>query len=83
MDISEPDKTRCQCTHLTTFGAGVQIPINKINLKESAFTKLDENPVAFIFMVVCFCIYFLIIVWARKADKRDIVKVNEYSILAE
>lgn len=73
---SEPDNTICQCNHLTTFGAGIKIPINKINLKESAFTKLDENPVAFTFMLCCLCLYFLVIIWARKADQRDIVKVR-------
>ena len=67
--------TQCLCTHLTTFGSGFKIPINKIDLSDSAFLKLHENPVVFIFMVCCLCLYFLVIIWARKADKRDILKV--------
>ncbi|XP_071797014.1 polycystin-1-like protein 2 isoform X2 [Asterias amurensis] len=68
--------TQCLCTHLTTFGSGFKIPINKIDLSDSAFLKLHENPVVFIFMVCCLCLYFLVILWARKADKRDILKAG-------
>ncbi|XP_038066717.1 sperm receptor for egg jelly-like [Patiria miniata] len=67
--------TQCFCNHLTMFGGGLKIPINHIDLSDSAFLKLDENPVVFIFMICCLSLYLLVIIWARKVDKRDIVKV--------
>ncbi|XP_022092642.1 uncharacterized protein LOC110980349 [Acanthaster planci] len=68
--------TQCFCDHLTMFGGGFRIPINHIDLSDSAFLKLDENPVVFIFMICCLSLYLLVIIWARKADKRDIVKAG-------
>ncbi|XP_033117714.1 uncharacterized protein LOC117117519, partial [Anneissia japonica] len=63
--------TQCFCTHLTSFGGGFSVPMNTIDLSESAFTKLGENPVVFVFMTVCICIYTVVIIWARKEDQRD------------
>lgn len=69
-------KTDCACNHLTLFGGGFSIPINSIDLSDSAFTKLDENPVVFAFLLACLCVYAVIVVWARKKDKRDLEKVS-------
>ncbi|XP_072167996.1 polycystin-1-like protein 2 [Diadema setosum] len=73
---SNATHTVCLCDHLTMFGAGFQIPMNKIDLTQSAFTKLHENPVVFAFMVCCLCIYLVVVLWARKADKRDVAKAG-------
>ncbi|XP_071814843.1 polycystin family receptor for egg jelly-like isoform X3 [Apostichopus japonicus] len=69
-------KTDCACNHLTLFGGGFSIPINSIDLSDSAFTKLDENPVVFAFLLACLCVYAVIVVWARKKDKRDLEKTG-------
>ncbi|XP_077979562.1 polycystin-1-like [Glandiceps talaboti] len=68
--------TQCFARHLTLFGGGFQLPINRVDFRDSAFTKLHENPVVFAFMVSCIGVYLAVIVWARKADKRDLIKVG-------
>ncbi|XP_063961569.1 polycystin family receptor for egg jelly-like [Lytechinus pictus] len=73
---SNASHTSCLCNHLTMFGAGFQIPMNRIDLSQSAFTKLHENPVVFAFMTCCLCIYLVVLLWARKADKRDLLKAG-------
>ncbi|XP_077863102.1 polycystin-1-like [Saccoglossus kowalevskii] len=66
----------CLAQHLTLFGGGFKLPMNSIDFSDSAFTKLDENPVVFAFMVSCIGAYLAVIVWARKADKRDKLKAG-------
>ncbi|XP_070579639.1 polycystin-1-related protein-like [Ptychodera flava] len=73
---STKTNTQCFATHLTLFGGGFQIPMNTIDFSDSAFTKLHENPVVFAFLVSCCGAYLAVLVWARKADKRDLVKVG-------
>ena len=50
--------------------------MNTIDLSQSAFTKLGENPVVFVFMTCMLCLYLTVLLWAYKADQRDIVKVS-------
>ncbi|XP_022084984.1 uncharacterized protein LOC110976208 [Acanthaster planci] len=69
-------KTQCFTTHLTAFGGGFQVPINDIDLSDSAFGKLDENPLVFMFMTSCLCVYMTVMLWAYKADQRDKVKAG-------
>ena len=52
------------------------VPMNTINLEESAFTKLDENPLVFAVMVCMMALYWVFVLWARKADKEDELKVS-------
>ncbi|XP_071965410.1 uncharacterized protein [Antedon mediterranea] len=71
LPTSDRECTRCNTYHLTSFGGGFSVPMNTIDLSESAFTKLGENPVVFVFMTCCICIYTVVIIWARKEDQRD------------
>ena len=54
-----------------SFTAAFVVPMNKIDLKNSAFTKLNENPLVFATMLVLMCLYLVVCIWARKADKMD------------
>ncbi|KAL5017875.1 hypothetical protein ScPMuIL_003597 [Solemya velum] len=74
--LSRPDRVHCLCNHLTSFGAGFSVPINTINLNNSAFTKLDENPVVFSTMICVLCGYLLMLIWARKKDKQDVIQAG-------
>ncbi|XP_033125654.1 polycystic kidney disease and receptor for egg jelly-related protein-like [Anneissia japonica] len=71
----ESTRTRTQCLsdHLTSFGSGFSVPMNTVNLGQSPFSSLNENPVVFVFMVCCMMLYLTVILWARKADQRDLV----------
>ncbi len=70
--------TECLCTHLTTFGSDFYVPPNTINFK-TVFTKfktLHENAVVFITVIVIFGLYILAVIWARRQDQNDLIKVN-------
>lgn len=68
--------THCRTTHLTGFSSGFSIPVNNLNLQDSAFKHLLENPIAFIFCMCLFCLYLILFVWCRRKDKEDLKKVN-------
>lgn len=74
--LTEPARIHCLCNHLTAFGAGFAVPMNTINLNNSAFTNLDSNPIVFATMVSMMCLYLLLLIWARKKDKRDAILVK-------
>lgn len=74
--LTEPARIHCLCNHLTAFGAGFAVPMNTINLNDSAFTNLDSNPIVFATMVSMMCLYLLLLIWARKKDKKDALLVR-------
>lgn len=55
--------------------------MNSIDLSQSAFSKLNENPVVFVFMVCMFAVYLTIVLWAYKKDQRDLVKVKLHNYI--
>ena len=57
------------------------VPPNRIDLSNSAFTKLNENPLVFSVMVSCMCLYLVLLIWAKRADKEDEIKVLKVSFL--
>ncbi len=61
--------------HLTSFGGSFVVPMNTIDLANSAFTKLNENPLVFSVMVSCMCLYLVLLIWAKRMDKEDELKV--------
>lgn len=73
--LTKPYRVHCLCNHLTAFGAGFAVPMNSLNLNDSGFAKLDENPVIFATMVSLMCLYVLMVIWARKRDLLDKVMV--------
>ena len=73
--LSKPYRVHCLCNHLTAFGAGFAVPMNSLNLNDSGFAKLDENPVIFATMVSVMCLYVLMLIWGRKKDLLDKVMV--------
>ena len=74
--MSDENQTQCLSEHLTSFGGGFVVPMNTINLKESAFTKLNENPVVFAVMVSIMCLYLIMLIYVRKKDKTDEIHVS-------
>ena len=68
----------CGCNHLTSFGGGMVVPMNSVDLNNSAFLNLSSNPIVFATMVSIMCLYLALCVWARKKDKEDTIKVNKH-----
>ncbi|XP_035672135.1 polycystic kidney disease protein 1-like 2 isoform X2 [Branchiostoma floridae] len=72
--LSNSTHMHCRCDHLTKF-TGVVAP-NPINFAE-VFTKdILQNPIGLILVLVVFLLYLLAVLWARKADRRDLTKVG-------
>ena len=78
--LSNSNYTRCLCNHLTSFGADFFVPPNKIDFVE-VFTNLDqkvrENSAVLAMLSSMFGLYFIVIIWARFQDKKDIIKVKD------
>ena len=71
----------CGCNHLTSFGGGMVVPMNSVDLNNSAFLNLSSNPIVFATMVSIMCLYLALCVWARKKDKLDEVKAGTTALL--
>ena len=71
-----PTKRHCRCNHLTSFASDFFVPPNKIDWDKVSLEELLKNPL--VFSVVCgiFGLYFLLVVWARRADRKDLEKVS-------
>lgn len=70
------DVTHCRVYHLTSFSSAFDVPMNSVNLQDSAFLHLAENPIAFVFCMCLFCLYLILAVWCRRKDKEDLKKVK-------
>lgn len=64
-----------------TFGGGISIPINTIDLSNSAFNNLGENPLIFSVMVSLMCLYLCACIWAASQDRRDRIKAGVSPLL--
>jgi len=72
---------KCLCNHLTAFGGSfIQAP-NPIDFNKvfTEFTRLGEtgNIAVLVTVMSVFLIYLLLVVFARRADKRDEKKVRQ------
>ena len=74
------DMIHCLCNHLTAFGGQLFVALNLIDFDKVfiEFDRLPENGhVTVIIAVSCvFGLYLLLLVWARKADVQDALKVD-------
>ena len=69
--------TQCQCTHLTSFGGDFVVPPNTIDFSTvfSAEKFLEAVPV-FVTVALVLLLYVGALIWARRADKKDVLKVS-------
>ena len=68
----------CACNHLTSFAGGVLIMPNTFDFSTefAKFSSFWKNPVAIAFVVCLLVIYVLLVVWARRKDRQDVLKVR-------
>ena len=81
------DMIYCHCNHLTAFGGELFVAPNPIDF-DKVFVELKRIPetgnVAVIMIVSCvFGLYLILILWVRKADKKDALKVSVSMFLKE
>lgn len=71
----------CRCNHLTLFGGSFLQSPNPIDLDKvfTEFVNLREsgNIAVLVTIVAIFLLYFVVLVFARRNDKRDEEKVGE------
>ena len=63
---------------MTDFMASFVVPPIQISSDpaDSAWLKLDSNPIALSLCMACICLWFLILIWARRRDLDDIKKAG-------
>ena len=71
---------QCLCTHLSAFGGDFIVAPNPIDFDKvfAAFGNLAESGNFVVLAVVCsiWGLYFLMLIIARRADKKDELKVS-------
>ncbi|XP_005741746.2 polycystic kidney disease protein 1-like 2 [Pundamilia nyererei] len=76
--LTTPLVTQCLCNHLTFFGSSFFVMPNLVDVSRTAelFATFTNNPVVVCFVGAIFCAYLLVVVWARRKDMQDSVKVK-------
>ena len=79
-----PGNLQCLCTHLSAFGGNIFVAPNPIDFDKvfTEFTRLGETKNFVVLTTVCviFGVYFIGLVLARWADKKDKRKVSIFTI---
>ncbi len=67
----------CKTTHMTSFAGGWVVMPNTIDWS-FVFANADflSNPTLYVTQIVIGVIFLLTVVWARRMDKKDILKVS-------
>ncbi|XP_017212723.2 polycystin-1-like protein 2 isoform X1 [Danio rerio] len=70
--------TQCLCTHLTFFGSSFFVMPNVVDVSRTAelFATFVNNPVVVCFVGAIILAYLLVVIWARRKDIQDAVKVK-------
>jgi hypothetical protein len=70
--------TVCRCNHLTSFGGDFVVPPNTIDFGSvwSKFKSLHENAAVFGTVVSILILYVIVMIWARRKDRKDVIKVG-------
>ncbi|KAK1799114.1 hypothetical protein P4O66_006698 [Electrophorus voltai] len=70
--------TQCLCTHLTFFGSSFFVMPNRVDVTRTAqlFATFVNNPVVVCFVGAIFLVYILAVIWARRKDLQDKIKVK-------
>ena len=76
---STPEKIQCLCTHLSAFGGDFLVAPNPIDFDKvfAAFGNLGETGNFVVLSLICsiWGLYFILLILARRADKKDELKV--------
>eukprot|EP00058_Branchiostoma_floridae_P017659 XP_002603148.1 hypothetical protein BRAFLDRAFT_199110 [Branchiostoma floridae] len=64
----------CRCDHLTKFAGFV--PPNPLNIAQALSANVLENPSGMVLVLAVFGLYLFGILFARKADRRDLQKAG-------
>ncbi|XP_022800666.1 polycystic kidney disease protein 1-like 2 [Stylophora pistillata] len=84
-EMTTQDYVHCSCNHLSAFGGQLLVAPTPIDF-DIVFTELarlpDSGNTAVIVTISCaFGLYLLLLMWARKNDKRDLMKVGKSAVV--
>jgi hypothetical protein len=68
--------TQCLCTHLTSFGGDMVVAPNTIDWSAISLDNLFSNPIVFAVVMSFIFLYFILLIPARRQDKKDLEKVS-------
>ncbi|CAL8342625.1 unnamed protein product [Boreogadus saida] len=71
-------QTQCFCNHTTDFASSFFVMPNTIDMSRVAelFSSFAQNPVVVCFVGSLFLGYLLVVIWARRKDLQDTVKLK-------
>ena len=69
-------QVECRCNHLTSFASAFFVPPVAVDFSDPGFGDVNKNPTVFAAFIVVMCMYTIVVIWARKADKIDCMKVE-------
>ncbi|XP_078669286.1 uncharacterized protein LOC144910271 isoform X2 [Branchiostoma floridae x Branchiostoma belcheri] len=74
--LSTMTRTHCLCNHLTAFAGEILVAPNTIDFSTvfAKFANLGDNAAVFATVLAMYAIYGIVVFWARRADKKDVVK---------
>lgn len=78
-DETSPARIHCQCNHLTTFASDFLVAPNPIDFGKVFSADLSKNPVVLIVVCLMFGLYFILVLIARRYDKKDLEKVRHFA----
>jgi len=73
------------CSGVGTYAGGFFVRPNKINFSETLmmFTTPWKNPVGIILVAAIFLLFFVLLFWAVRTDKKDALLVSVQLIMSE
>lgn len=73
---TKPERIHCQCNHLTSFASDFVVAPNPIDFNKVFSADLSKNFVVLLVVCLLFGFYLLLVVIARRFDKKDLDKVR-------
>lgn len=69
--------TRCETDHLTSFGSGMFVMPNTIDFSYVfANMGFSDNLTIYLTLIISLSVFFILIIWARLKDRKDVEKVS-------
>ena len=75
--LSTFEVRKCLCNHLTGFGSGTFVAPNAVDFVGDAelLSELLSNPLVLTVIIAIYCIFGVLIYYAYKKDKKDVLKI--------
>lgn len=73
---TKPELIHCKCNHLTSFASDFLVAPNPIDFDKVFSADLSKNFVVLLVVCLIFGLYILLVVIARRFDKKDLEKVG-------